>query len=39
VRFRGEIWHAECDSDARVGDRVKVVGVEGLTLRVEPESE
>jgi membrane-bound serine protease (ClpP class) len=39
VRLRGEIWRAECDSDARVGDRVKVVGVEGLTLRVEPESE
>jgi membrane-bound serine protease (ClpP class) len=39
VRFRGEIWRAECDSDARVGDRVKVVGVEGLTLHVEPESE
>jgi membrane-bound serine protease (ClpP class) len=39
VRLRGEIWRAECDSDARVGDRVKVVGVDGLTLRVEPESE
>jgi membrane-bound serine protease (ClpP class) len=37
VRFRGEIWHAECDSRAQVGDRVRVVGVRGLTLRVEPD--
>jgi membrane-bound serine protease (ClpP class) len=37
VRFRGEIWHAECGSRAEVGDRVKVTGVHGLTLRVEPE--
>ena len=39
VRFRGEIWHAECDSRAEVVDRVQVSGVQGLTLRVEPESE
>jgi membrane protein implicated in regulation of membrane protease activity len=37
VRFRGEIWHAECGSRAEVGDRVTVSGVHGLTLRVEPE--
>ena len=36
VRFRGEIWHAECDSGAAIGDRVTVTGVHGLTLRVEP---
>jgi len=35
VRFRGEIWHAECASTAEVGDRVTVVGVHGLTLEVE----
>jgi membrane protein implicated in regulation of membrane protease activity len=35
VRFRGEIWHAECAGGAAVGDRVSVVGVHGLTLRVE----
>src|SRR3954449_6412625 len=39
VRFRGEIWHAECESRAEVGERVTVVGVHGLTLRVERESE
>jgi len=39
VRFRGEIWHAECGSRAEVGDRVKVTGVHGLTLRVEPEAD
>jgi membrane protein implicated in regulation of membrane protease activity len=37
VRFRGEIWHAECAARADVGQRVVVVGVRGLTLRVEPE--
>ena len=39
VRFRGEIWYAECDAGAKVGSRVRVTGVHGLTLRVEPESE
>ena len=39
VRFRGEIWHAECESRAEVGERVVVTGVHGLTLRVERESE
>jgi len=39
VRFRGEIWHAECGSRAEVGQRVVVVGVHGLTLRVERESQ
>jgi membrane protein implicated in regulation of membrane protease activity len=36
IRLRGEIWHAESSSRAEVGDRVMVVGVHGLTLRVEP---
>src|SRR3954447_24669432 len=39
VRFRGEIWHAECSAGAGVGDRVSVTGVHGLTLRVERESQ
>jgi len=39
VRFRGEIWHAECDAGAEVGRRVRVIAVHGLTLHVEPESE
>jgi membrane protein implicated in regulation of membrane protease activity len=38
VRFRGEIWHAECATRAEVGARVEVTGVRGLTLRVEPEN-
>jgi membrane protein implicated in regulation of membrane protease activity len=38
VRFRGEIWHAECDAGAEVGRRVTVTGIHGLTLHVEPES-
>src|SRR4051794_6028015 len=36
VRFRGEIWHAHCDAGAAVGDRVRVGGVHGLTLEVDP---
>jgi membrane protein implicated in regulation of membrane protease activity len=39
VRFRGEIWHAECESRAEVGARVRVTDVHGLTLRVEPDSD
>jgi membrane-bound serine protease (ClpP class) len=35
VRLRGEIWHARCPGGAAVGERVTVVGVEGLTLEVE----
>jgi membrane-bound serine protease (ClpP class) len=35
VRLRGEIWHARCPAGARVGERVRVTGVEGLTLDVE----
>jgi membrane protein implicated in regulation of membrane protease activity len=34
VRFRGEIWHAECGSRAEVGDRVVIEGIHGLTLYV-----
>ncbi len=36
VRLRGEIWHATCRSQAKVGDRVTVTAVNGLTLEVEP---
>jgi membrane protein implicated in regulation of membrane protease activity len=39
VRFRGEIWHADCDARAEVGDRVTVTDVHGLTLRVERQSQ
>ena len=35
IRFRGEIWHAECDTGAEVGDRVTVTDVRGLTLTVQ----
>jgi membrane protein implicated in regulation of membrane protease activity len=37
VRFRGEIWHAECPPGAAMGDHVVVAGIHGLTLEVEPE--
>jgi membrane-bound serine protease (ClpP class) len=35
VRLRGEIWHARCAAGASVGERVRVTGVDGLTLDVE----
>jgi membrane-bound serine protease (ClpP class) len=35
VRLRGEIWHARSASRAEVGERVTVIGVDGLTLEVE----
>src|SRR5882724_6398312 len=37
VRFRSEIWRAQCPAGAEVGDRVTVTGVHGLTLEVEPD--
>jgi membrane protein implicated in regulation of membrane protease activity len=39
VRFRGEIWHAECEGEAEVGARVVVTGIHGLTLRVAGDSD
>jgi membrane-bound ClpP family serine protease len=35
VRVRGETWRARCDAGADVGDPVRVVGRDGLVLRVE----
>lgn len=32
----GELWEAECAAGADVGTRVRVLGVRGLTLVVEP---
>jgi membrane-bound serine protease (ClpP class) len=34
VRLDGEIWDAHCDQGAAVGERVRVVGRDGLTLVV-----
>ena len=35
VQLDGEIWEARCDAGASPGDRVRVVGRDGLTLVVE----
>jgi len=35
IRVHGELWQAISSEDLRTGDRVKVVGVNGLTLRVQ----
>ena len=36
VRVRGEIWKARCERGADRGDSVPIVGLDGLTLLVEP---
>jgi membrane-bound serine protease (ClpP class) len=33
----GEIWRARCVEGARIGETVRIVGVDGLTLIVETE--
>ena len=37
VRVYGEIWAARSDASLGPGERVRVAGVEGLTLEVEPD--
>jgi membrane protein implicated in regulation of membrane protease activity len=36
IRLNGEIWEARCEAGASPGDRVRVVGRDGLTPIVEP---
>lgn len=36
VRVGGEIWEARCDAGAAVGDAVRIVDRDSLTLVVEP---
>jgi len=35
IRISGELWRAHCAEGAGRGDRVRVVGLDGLTLEVE----
>ena len=35
IRLQGELWEAMCAAGADPGDRVRVVGREGLRLEVE----
>ncbi len=37
VRVQGELWRARCETGAAPGERVRIVGRDGLTLEVEPE--
>jgi membrane-bound serine protease (ClpP class) len=36
VRLQGEIWGARCEAGADPGAAVRVLGLDGLTLVVEP---
>jgi membrane-bound serine protease (ClpP class) len=36
VRVQGELWQARCEPPAEAGERVRVIGRDGLVLRVEP---
>jgi membrane-bound serine protease (ClpP class) len=38
VRVHGELWRSRCDEGADPGERVRVVGLEGLTLIVRRET-
>jgi membrane-bound serine protease (ClpP class) len=39
VRLRGELWNAEANAPAQVGETVVVRSVDGLRLEVEPATE
>lgn len=35
VRVQGELWRARCEAGANVGEEVRILALEGLTLVVE----
>ena len=37
VRLQGELWRARCELGASLGETVRIVGRDSLTLLVEPE--
>jgi membrane-bound serine protease (ClpP class) len=39
VRFEGELWRAHSDTPVAAGDRVRITGMDGLTLQVTPVDE
>lgn len=39
VHIHGELWTAHSETPVRAGQSVRVVGIEGLTLFIEPEEE
>jgi membrane-bound serine protease (ClpP class) len=36
IRVQGEIWNAQAATRVEAGEAVRIIGIEGLTLRVEP---
>jgi membrane-bound serine protease (ClpP class) len=38
IRIHGEIWRAESSSPLSCGDKVQVVAIEGLVLKVQPQN-
>ena len=39
VRIQGELWRARSAADVDRGEAVRIAGIEGLTLLVEPEAD
>ena len=34
IRVQGELWRARCEEGASLGERVRIVGLDGLTLEI-----
>jgi membrane-bound serine protease (ClpP class) len=39
IRIHSEDWNARSDTALRAGQRVRVTGIDGLVLEVQPETE
>ena len=39
IRIHGEIWRAESATALRRGDKVQVVAIDGLVLKVQPHNQ
>ena len=35
ISIHGEVWNAESASTLKIGDRVRITGIDGLTLNIE----
>lgn len=39
VKVKGELWKATSTSDLKIGEKIRVVKIDGIRLIVEPENE